>query len=193
MVNALENFRLENPKYRRGHRTIRRSRRTGLSRIGILARISNIFSYWDKLGSIWINYLPNRNWHRINFNENGKIPSSWEKSITQKLWLSNSRGDRCHINSYWTTKKKQKKYYSGKKKYHTLKTQLVINQETREIICTAFGQGHCHDFSLFKKSKIHFHPETDSLQDSGYQGIKDDHSNSYIPRKKPKNGKLSLL
>lgn len=44
-----------------------------------------------------------------------------------------------------------------------------------------------------KKSKIHFHPETDSLQDSGYQGIKDYHSNSYIPRKKPKNGKLSLL
>ena len=34
--------------------------------------------------------------------------------------------------------------------------------------------------------------QTNSLQDSGYQGIKDDHLNSYIPRKKPKNGKLSL-
>lgn len=90
-------------------------------------------------------------------------------------------------------KKKQKKYYSGKKKCHTLKTQLVINQETREIICTAFGPGHCHDFNLFKKSKIHFHPETNSLQDSGYQGIKDYHPNSYIPRKKPKNGKLSQI
>jgi hypothetical protein len=90
-------------------------------------------------------------------------------------------------------KKKQKQYYSGKKKCHTLKSQLVINQETREIICTAFGPGHCHDFNLFKKSKIHFHPETNSLQDSGYQGIKDYHPNSYIPRKKPKNGKLSLL
>lgn len=90
-------------------------------------------------------------------------------------------------------KKKQKRYYSGKKKCHTLKTQLVINQETREIICTAFGKGSCHDFNLFKKSKTHFHPETNSLQDSGYQGIKDYHSNSYIPRKKPKKGKLSLL
>jgi hypothetical protein len=90
-------------------------------------------------------------------------------------------------------KKKQKRYYSGKKKYHTLKTQLVINQETREIICTAFEPGHCHDFNLFKKSKIHFHPETNSLQDSGYQGIKDYHPNSYIPRKKPKNGKLSRI
>jgi hypothetical protein len=90
-------------------------------------------------------------------------------------------------------KKKQKRYSWGKKKYHTLKTQLVINQETREIICTAFGPGHCHDFNLFKKSKIHFHPETNSLQDSGYQGIKDYHPNSYIPRKKPKNGKLSRI
>ena len=70
---------------------------------------------------------------------------------------------------------------------------MVINQDTREIICTAFGLGHCHDFNLFKKSKIYFHSETNSLQDSGYQGIKDYHPNSYIPRKKPKHGKLSPL
>ena len=70
---------------------------------------------------------------------------------------------------------------------------MVINQETREVICTAFRPGYCHDFNLFKKSKIYFYPETNSLQDSGYQGIKDYHHNSYISRKKPKNGKLSLL
>lgn len=70
---------------------------------------------------------------------------------------------------------------------------MVINQETREIICTAFWQCPCHDFSFFKQSKIHFYSETDSLQDSGYQGIKDYRSNSYIPRKKPKKGKLYLL
>jgi hypothetical protein len=50
-------------------------------------------------------------------------------------------------------KRRQKKYCSGKKKLHTLKCQLVINQATREIICVAFGPGHSHDFSLFKKSK----------------------------------------
>jgi hypothetical protein len=54
------------------------------------------------------------------------------------------------------------------------------------------GLGPCHDFSLFKKSNVHFHPETDSLQDSGYQGIKDYHSHSSTPKKKPKNGDLSL-
>jgi hypothetical protein len=50
-------------------------------------------------------------------------------------------------------KRRQKKYYSCKKKLHTLKSQLVINQATREIICVAFGPGKSHDFSLFKKSK----------------------------------------
>ena len=71
--------------------------------------------------------------------------------------------------------------------------QVVINQETQQIICLNCGPGHCQDFSLFKKSNVHFHPETDSLQDSGYQGIKDYSSNSSTPKKKPKKANLSLL
>ena len=90
-------------------------------------------------------------------------------------------------------KRQQKKFYSGKKKRHTLKSQLIINQETGEIICTFFGQGSCHDFALFKNSGIHFHPETQGLCDSGYQGIKQYHSNSYTPRKKPRKRELSSL
>ena len=89
-------------------------------------------------------------------------------------------------------KKKQKKYYSGNKKHHSLNMQVVINQESKQIICLNVGPGHCHDFSLFKKSNVHFHASTDSLQDSGYQGIKDYHSHSSTPQKKPKNGNLSL-
>ena len=90
-------------------------------------------------------------------------------------------------------KKKQKKYCSGNKKHHSLELQVVINQESKPIIGLNFGPGHCHDFSLFKKSKVHFHPSTDSLQDSGYQGIKDDRFNSSTPKKKPKKANLSLL
>ena len=43
-------------------------------------------------------------------------------------------------------KKKQRRYYSGKKKRHTLKTQVVVNQISGQIICTAFGKGQVHDF-----------------------------------------------
>lgn len=90
-------------------------------------------------------------------------------------------------------KRRQKRFYSGKKKQHTLKTQLIIEHETGKIICTFFGQGRQHDFALFKASGIYFNPLTDSLQDSGYQGISKYHSNSYIPKKKPKSGELSSL
>jgi hypothetical protein len=38
---------------------------------------------------------------------------------------------------------------------------------------------------------VHFHPETESLQDKGYQGIQKLHSKSRLPIKKPKGGSLS--
>jgi hypothetical protein len=50
--------------------------------------------------------------------------------------------------------KKQKKYYSGKQKYHTIKSQVLANTKSTEIICTAFSNGRTHDFSSLKKSKI---------------------------------------
>jgi hypothetical protein len=90
-------------------------------------------------------------------------------------------------------KKTEKILFSQRKNSHSLKMQVVINQESKQIICLNFGPGHCHDFSLFKKSNVHFHPSTDSLQDSGYQGIKDYHFNSSTPKKKPKKANLSLL
>jgi hypothetical protein len=88
-------------------------------------------------------------------------------------------------------KRKQKEFYSGKKKHHTLKCQVIIDQATLDIICLHFGHGRTHDFKLFKASGVHFNPETKSLEDSGYQGISHYHSNSFIPQKKPKNGELS--
>ena len=88
-------------------------------------------------------------------------------------------------------KRKQKKFYSGKKKFHTLKCQVIIDKATLDIICLHFSHGRTHDFQLFKASGVHFNPETKSLEDSGYQGIARYHTNSFIPQKKPKDGELS--
>lgn len=88
-------------------------------------------------------------------------------------------------------KKKQKETYSGKKKQHTLKCQVIIDRDTLGIICLHFGLGRTHDFNLFKAAGIHVHPNTGTLGDSGYQGIARYLSNSYIPKKKPRNGELS--
>lgn len=85
----------------------------------------------------------------------------------------------------------QRRFYSGKKKRHTLKCQLVVEQATGRIICTFFGKGRRHDFKLFQASGVHFHPETESLQDKGYQGIQKLHARSRLPKKKPRGGQLT--
>jgi DDE superfamily endonuclease/Helix-turn-helix of DDE superfamily endonuclease len=85
----------------------------------------------------------------------------------------------------------QRRFYSGKKKRHTLKCQVLINQHTGAVICLFFGKGSQHDFNLFQASGVHLHPDTESLQDKGYQGIQKLHPNSRLPIKKPKGGTLS--
>jgi hypothetical protein len=86
---------------------------------------------------------------------------------------------------------RQRQFYSGKKKRHTLKCQVLINQASGEVICLFFGKGSRHDFKLFQASGVRLHPDTESLQDKGYQGIQKLHSNSRLPLKKPQGGSLS--
>jgi hypothetical protein len=88
-------------------------------------------------------------------------------------------------------KNKQKKFYSGKKKRHTIKSQVVADKKSGKIICTNFCNGKKHDFKLFKESKIKMKPETKALLDTGYQGIQEFHKNSEIPKKKTKEHKLA--
>ena len=85
----------------------------------------------------------------------------------------------------------QKQFYSGKKKRHTLKCQVIVNQRTKEVICLFFGKDRQHDFKLFQASGVHLHPKTESLQDKGYQGLQKLHANSRLPVKKPKGGSLT--
>lgn len=70
---------------------------------------------------------------------------------------------------------------------------MLINLETGAIICLYFGKGRRHDFQLFKASGIHIHQDTESLQDSGDQGIDQYHAHSYVPRKKSQYGELTQL
>ena len=65
-------------------------------------------------------------------------------------------------------KKKQKRYYSGKQKRHTLKTQLLVDFKSGEIISLAFANGKKHDFRLFKDSRAHARAETTLEADNGY-------------------------
>ncbi len=88
-------------------------------------------------------------------------------------------------------KKHQKRFYSGKQGEHTLKTQVVLGEQTGKIICLAHEKGRTHDFKLFKKSNVKFHKLLQVIADKGYQGITKLHGNSETPIKKPRGGKLT--
>ena len=77
-------------------------------------------------------------------------------------------------------------------KRHTVKTQLVVNRETHEIICTAHAEGKKHDFKLYQESIGSTVSEDRKIQgDSGYQGILALHKNSETPQKKPRGKELT--
>jgi hypothetical protein len=87
------------------------------------------------------------------------------------------------------SQKKQKRYYSGKKKRHVQKTQVVVSG--RKVICTAYEKGRRHDFRLFKSSNVTLHPRTKAVIDSGYQGLQKIHSNTVMPKKRSKKNPLT--
>jgi hypothetical protein len=86
-------------------------------------------------------------------------------------------------------KKGQKPYYSGKKKKHTLKTEIRITQKGRIVQISKSYPGSVHDFTIFKEGELP--PSgTQVFVDSGYQGIADIHPASEFPYKSTKNNPL---
>ncbi|MDD1444299.1 IS5 family transposase [Dolichospermum sp. ST_sed3] len=88
-------------------------------------------------------------------------------------------------------KKKQGEHYSGKKKRHTQKAQVIVNRQTKAILATAFAKGQTHDFQLFKDSRSPISEQIRGLGDAGYQGLVGRHANSQTPFKKSKHHPLT--
>ena len=88
-------------------------------------------------------------------------------------------------------KKRQRAYYSGKKKCHTLKVQLIICLLTLRIFSVRCEKGRVHDFKIFKNSRLFLNPILRKLCDSGYQGIQKIYQNAVIPFKKTKKKPLN--
>ena len=85
----------------------------------------------------------------------------------------------------------QKEYYSGKKKKHTIKIQLIMNEKNKKIVSVCFDKGSVHDFNIFKKTTKELPDTLKFLADSGYQGILDYFKNSMTQKKKSKNNPLT--
>jgi hypothetical protein len=92
--------------------------------------------------------------------------------------------------------KKQKEYYSGKKKRHTVQNQVVV-APTGEIIALSDDEpGSCHDLTHLRISDIlaKLEPDDAAMLDMGYLGVQNDRADVefILPFRKPKGGELTL-
>jgi hypothetical protein len=86
-------------------------------------------------------------------------------------------------------KRRQKSYYSGKKKRHTLKTEIRVTAQGRIVHVSKSHPGSTHDFTVFK-GETPPPKEARLFVDSGYQGIADIHPHADFPYKASKNTPL---
>ncbi len=83
---------------------------------------------------------------------------------------------------------KQREKYSGKRKTHTDKNLLLVNENTKKVVyLSETVEGKMHDKKLADKSKISY-PENASLtQDTGFQGYQPKEVLVQQPKKKSAN------
>ena len=93
-------------------------------------------------------------------------------------------------------KHKSKTHYSGKRKKHTVKTQITVNQAGLIVHKTAHAAGSTHDYSLFKHSRPRLPQAVCANLDLGYKGVKNDFPdfNCKVPfkRRSPGRGKRGV-
>lgn len=88
----------------------------------------------------------------------------------------------------------QKRYYSGKKKAHTLKNNLVVGLDDRQIKhLSKTHEGKKHDKKICDEEGTTVPAGSDLYRDSGFQGHEMAGVNIHQPQKKPRGGELSVV
>lgn len=89
--------------------------------------------------------------------------------------------------------KSQRKLYSGKKKTHTRKTVIVVNERKQVLLLTKTKSGRRHDKRLADKQGL-FESIPESVTvwtDTGFQGAAKQHANTMMPKKTTKGHPLT--
>lgn len=89
--------------------------------------------------------------------------------------------------------KRRETFYSGKKKRHTVKTQLIVNNKGIIIHKLRYKKGRRHDYDIYKENHPLIPKDVLNVFDLGYLGVEKDfhEQKSYIPNRKKKNQNLS--
>jgi hypothetical protein len=90
-----------------------------------------------------------------------------------------------------TDPEEQETFYSGKKKRHTVKNNVLVNAKGEIVLLTATCEGKKHDKKIADEAAFAL-PEGSLLyQDTGFQGFALEGTTIFQPKKKPRGGKLT--
>ena len=117
----------------------------------------------------------------------------WQKG--QPSWQPTEK-DRLLIDSFETPirrpsdETRQRRTYSGKKKRHTLKTQVVTDAKGEILEIDPGHRGPKADLRIYEESGVdQRYPDAEKTADKGYQSAV--HPTLHTPHKKPKGGELT--
>jgi hypothetical protein len=87
--------------------------------------------------------------------------------------------------------KDQETYYSGKKKQHTVKNNVIIDEICKILFLTATCEGKKHDKRITDEAGYTFPEGSTVYQDTGFQGFCPEGVLIMQPKKKPRGGELT--
>jgi hypothetical protein len=88
-------------------------------------------------------------------------------------------------------KEERQTYYSGKKKSHTVKNNLMVERGGKVVFLSDTYEGKKHDKKIADEEDYEFPPESTLWQDTGFQGYAPAGVKIQQPKKKPRNAELS--
>ena len=100
-----------------------------------------------------------------------RIITGLEELLNKSELFHLERKQRLRSETHWQTVvvdagehpgerlKKQRSCYSGRKKRHTPKSQVLMQAGSGRILSVRTGKGRRHDFHLWKSSGVRMHPQ----------------------------------
>ena len=153
--------------------------------LGLMFRVSesaanNIFHYWQK---ILERALPASLLEQVK--KCGENEEKIKQILKEYLLLVDSEEQEIEKSLSY---EEQKKYYSGKKRKHTFKNQVISLAKIVDIVDIVSGEpGPKSDIKIWRENADKFEKEQKFIGDKAYQG----EEQIKTPKKKPKNGELT--
>jgi hypothetical protein len=85
----------------------------------------------------------------------------------------------------------QSTFYSGKRKHHTVKNNVLVNEQAKIVLLSDTCEGKKHDKKIADEAQLSLPEGSYLYQDTGFQGYSLPGVTILQPKKKPRGGELT--